>query len=505
MNEQPRQSPAQSMVTFYHDIEQNLDSDADVSQCRRMVEEFLNIERDHKISVTYNVVGKIFEQQPDLIEKIQKAGQEVAFHSYQHYSDWRPRYYAEEIKLCRQVADQPAGYRSPQSRWNRKTLKTLYENGFLWNAEADPQQEPYFVYKGLVRLPIFDDDWPLHTHKMNCAQWVDRYKQSLHKRSYLAFGSHDFVTAEDPQQRLKAWAKVIETALNHGSVVATFSETADLFRRAACAKYYSDVSQDWNRDTQTLYRTKRFREMIRTAAEKLDRPVVADLGSGGGSLTCQLHDLAEKIYCIDNAPGMVALANSHNGVEGRLGEATNSNLPDKSCDLVICARVIEYLFWPDRLADEIRRIGKPGATYFVTFPVRQQKAPLNEGAPPDRIRRHYTPEQIKKWAELIGPGSLIGIQYDPAEPENPAQEQAYRRQEENPPQKILPTNWVYMGTIGSQPAPLPHRHLPLDAFEFRFPLLCQPDPWAVIKKIKRRIFRIARKLLLPGKTKSLLI
>ena len=108
MSEQPRQSPAQSMVTFYHDIEQNLDSDADVSQCRHMVEEFLNIERDHGIRATYNVVGKIFEQQPDLIERIQQAGHEVAFHSYQHYSDWGPRYYADEIKLCRQVTDLPS-------------------------------------------------------------------------------------------------------------------------------------------------------------------------------------------------------------------------------------------------------------------------------------------------------------------------------------------------------------------------------------------------------------
>lgn len=36
-------APASNMVTFYHDIEQNLDSEAEPHLCRQMVKEFLAI------------------------------------------------------------------------------------------------------------------------------------------------------------------------------------------------------------------------------------------------------------------------------------------------------------------------------------------------------------------------------------------------------------------------------------------------------------------------------
>ncbi len=54
--------PKSNMVTFYHDIEQDIDSDikADPEECRRIVNEFLRLEARYNIPVTYNVVGKLF-------------------------------------------------------------------------------------------------------------------------------------------------------------------------------------------------------------------------------------------------------------------------------------------------------------------------------------------------------------------------------------------------------------------------------------------------------------
>src|SRR5438876_5130699 len=102
-----------AVVSFYHDIEQDIDSNADVSQCRRMVQEFLRLEAKYAVPATYNVVGKLYRDQPDLIDQIREAGQEVAFHSYHHQADWQPKYYAEQVRLCRQVSAFPRGYRSP--------------------------------------------------------------------------------------------------------------------------------------------------------------------------------------------------------------------------------------------------------------------------------------------------------------------------------------------------------------------------------------------------------
>ncbi len=138
--------PASNLVTFYHDIEQNLGSKADPRICRQMVKEFLAIEKQYGVSATYNVVGKLFQDQPDIIEWILEAGQEVAFHSYNHQSDWRRDLYASEVKLCRDSSALLRGYRSPRSAWDHSTLQSLWTHGFLWNAEDDQRDEPYFVY-----------------------------------------------------------------------------------------------------------------------------------------------------------------------------------------------------------------------------------------------------------------------------------------------------------------------------------------------------------------------
>ena len=67
---------------FYHDIEQNLDNNVDPHECRQMVTEFLALEKQFGVSGTYNVVGRLFQEQPDMIDWIVEAGQAVAFHYY---------------------------------------------------------------------------------------------------------------------------------------------------------------------------------------------------------------------------------------------------------------------------------------------------------------------------------------------------------------------------------------------------------------------------------------
>ena len=70
------------------------------------------------------MTGRIYEQEPKLIEEIRAAGQEIAFHSYAHQSDWNRSYYASEVARCRELAgvDAVQGYRSPNSQWDKNTL-----------------------------------------------------------------------------------------------------------------------------------------------------------------------------------------------------------------------------------------------------------------------------------------------------------------------------------------------------------------------------------------------
>jgi hypothetical protein len=235
------------MVTFYHDIEQDSDRaavpDATSEQCRQIVKEFLHIENKLGVPVTYNVVGKFFQQQPELIEWITHSDQEIAFHSYNHQQDWKPEYFADEVVSCRNVSSLPCGYRSPRSQWNQTTLETLWKYGFTWNAESiretllrhDPHKEPYFIYEGLVRLPISADDWPIYTGRITAKEWVGQFSDLLRARSYVAIGTHDCVASLDPEVRLGAWEELLQVALKNDTLRVTFGEAAEIFRRSARA------------------------------------------------------------------------------------------------------------------------------------------------------------------------------------------------------------------------------------------------------------------------------
>jgi len=487
--------PYERILCLYHDVEQDIDNDVDVETCRRMVEAWLKMEARYGIAATYNVTGRIYQEQGDLVEKILQAGHEIAFHSYSHPSNWSPKYYKEEVLRCRALSPDVRGYRSPRSQWNRQTLQTMWSNGFLWSAEADVQPEPYFIYKGLVRIPIAGDDWALAEGELSEEQWVDRFDEILRERRFVAFGSHDYAASLKPEERLAAWEAILRKTAESHSLLLTFSEAADLFRRASLSKFYSETAREWTAGTQTLYRTKRFRELLRAEVSRRTHPVVADLGSGGGAISESVRDLAGKILCVDNARGMVAAANSKPGLQGFLGDVTDSGLPDDCCDVVLCTRVIEYLFWPERAAEEIRRIGKSGGTFLATFPARGQTPPDNEGTAPDKIRRYFTAEEIMQWASRIGPSRLVGIQYDSAEPADEAAEGAYRKKEQQASEGMLPTNWVVIGTIQNKGRRISYRNGPgADSFLFRFPKVRNRTPAETIQTLLQKAVRKIRRL-----------
>jgi peptidoglycan/xylan/chitin deacetylase (PgdA/CDA1 family) len=459
-----------AIATFYHDIEQNLDSEARPEQCREIVRAFLAIEKRHDVRATYNIAGKLIAEQPDMIDWIARDGHEVAFHSYDHRRDWSARHYCEQIDSCRDLSEAIRGYRSPRSEIDLPAVTHLWDRGFLWNAEGDSRSEPYFIHRGLVRLPITTDDWPLHRGVLSQESFASQFTALLDRRPYVAIGFHDSVTSFNPHERLDLWERLLRLAAQARVPTVTFSEAADLFRRTAVARYYTRTASEWNRDTRSLYRTRRFKELIAAEVDQLHAPVIADLGSGGGVLSAGLAAKSSAIHCIDNAPGMIAAVDASTCIQARVGEATESNLPARSVDFVLCARVVEYLFWPERLADEIARIGKRGATYFVTFPALRGTPAANGDSPPDRIRRYFRAEDVQRWAAAIGPGRLLGIQYRPEEPHDAESERLYRSVEASPTPGTPPTNWVYIGTVERDPTRCAYRPLlPISQAGFRFP------------------------------------
>ena len=193
-------------MTLYHDIEQNVDVDCDPGCCRDVVRGLLKIEDEFAANVTYNLVGRLFEEQPDLPEWIRDKGQDIAWHSYNHQADWHPRYYADEVARCRGgVRGDPGATGHPRSGWDNSTLKALWSGEFSWNAEYDSSRAPYYIYKNLVRLPIAADDWQVHTGAQSLGEWIGQFRDLMLKGSYFGFGCHDCVIADDSDAYLDAW------------------------------------------------------------------------------------------------------------------------------------------------------------------------------------------------------------------------------------------------------------------------------------------------------------
>ncbi len=219
-------SDAALTATFYHDIEQDVNVPSDREACRDAVRGLLAIEADLDVRTTYNVVGSLWREQPEIVEWIRAGGHEVAFHSFRHTYECPPDEFATEVALCRDFSAEPVGYRSPRSRWNQDTLDSLEVHGFEWTAESDPAPSPYLIRDQLVRLPIAGDDWPIHTGRLDLPGWVDRFRAKLEGRPYVAVGVHDCVVSHDPRPRLEAWRRCLEMAAEAGAAIQPFGTVA---------------------------------------------------------------------------------------------------------------------------------------------------------------------------------------------------------------------------------------------------------------------------------------
>lgn len=220
------------LVTFYHDIEQNAIFNVDPAQCREVTARFLAVEARYGVAATYNVVGRFFREQPALVADIAAGGHELAFHSYHHPHVWQPEIYAEEVRLCREVAPGPVGYRSPRSQWDGGTLDALAAHGFRWSAEDDAADAPYFIREELVRLPVAGDDWRLYGGRTTVEEWVAQFARLLTERRYVAFGTHDFSFCFRTEERFAAYERLLRLAQEAGALVVTFGRAQELFLQA---------------------------------------------------------------------------------------------------------------------------------------------------------------------------------------------------------------------------------------------------------------------------------
>jgi peptidoglycan/xylan/chitin deacetylase (PgdA/CDA1 family) len=100
----------------------------------------LNLLNDYGIKATFFIPGHTIESFPEPVEAIQKAGHEIAHHSYAHVdpSEQTPEEERADMERALEtlagIGVKPLGFRSPSSDYSNVTLSLLEEHGFLYDS-----------------------------------------------------------------------------------------------------------------------------------------------------------------------------------------------------------------------------------------------------------------------------------------------------------------------------------------------------------------------------------
>lgn len=225
-------------LTICHDYEGEYARPGLKEISRDSVKKILDIQKQQGIHATYNVVGKLFDDEPDIIRRLIDEGHDIASHSYGHrvMSKLNRSEVYEDIQYSKEIFKKwnlnLEGFRSPQSRWNFSLMRALSENGFKWSAEDESLKDPYVVYKmgrqKMVRFPIIMDDWDYIrkniTPDQMYSQLIDKVKFIIDNHSYGAIGFHPWVQGEK-EGRLKVFEDFIKFVSDNDQIrILTFSQ-----------------------------------------------------------------------------------------------------------------------------------------------------------------------------------------------------------------------------------------------------------------------------------------
>lgn len=192
--------PRVKTICIVHDVERGLGHrDVDPAfaaaadrDAPAHLDAMLAIERAAGVRATYAVVGVLLRE---LRERIAADGHGLAFHSYDHPPAGEDQ---GQLRACRTVDYRLKGYRVPRSELTDEVSDAqLCRHNFEWLASGVPSlgcTEPMLRH-GVVRIPITEDDFALHTGRLAYAEWETRVLALARERHFTAIGLHDCYAA----------------------------------------------------------------------------------------------------------------------------------------------------------------------------------------------------------------------------------------------------------------------------------------------------------------------
>lgn len=116
------------------------------------------------VRATFFLLGKVVEQNGNLVREIIKAGHEIGCHSYKHQCVWRltPEQFREDTRRAVRLIEDAggeavAGYRAPTFSIVRRTLwalEILLEEGFSYDASIFPTRHDVYGIPDAPRFPF---------------------------------------------------------------------------------------------------------------------------------------------------------------------------------------------------------------------------------------------------------------------------------------------------------------------------------------------------------------
>ena len=154
-----------------------------------------------------------------------------------------------------------------------------------------------------------------------------------------------------------------------------------LNRQNAYRRRYARMTPGWQPATDVYER------LIRQYLQEGD--TLLDLGCGRGGVLEQLTDMA--LYAIGIDPDTDSLTEHRlPGLPRVTATSTAIPLAPESCDMVICAWVMEHLAEPTATLHEVARVLKPGGIFICLTP--------NRHSPVARLNR-----ALKRWQHFLVP------------------------------------------------------------------------------------------------------
>lgn len=179
-------------LCLLHDVERGLGHrDVDPAFARAAeargwepLDRILRVESDAAVRGTYAVVGALL---PEVRERIERRGHEVAFHSFDHGP-------GRQLLRCRRVDYRIEGYRAPRSRLTRELRgRPLRLRNFQWLASSEASLGTRLPVRrsGVVMVPVVTDDFPLHTGALEPDAWEEALVREVERRPFSTLSLHD--------------------------------------------------------------------------------------------------------------------------------------------------------------------------------------------------------------------------------------------------------------------------------------------------------------------------